>query len=105
MYSFPDLIKKIRASSGLTQEQLAKALDVSTILISMVESGQKEVSKNLIVRLSDILDVHPSSITPFLFAIDNSKNVSSIEKKIIEIGEQFQDFLINNKAKKLKEYV
>ena len=107
MLSFPELIKKIRESSDLTQENLAKALSVSTILISMVESGQKEVSKRLIINLADKLEVHPNSITPFLFGNkeSNQKNITPIEKEMIKLGEKLQLFLINKKAKNLKKYV
>lgn len=101
MLTFPDLFKKIREESGLTQKDFAEKLQVSTILISMIESGQKEVSKNLIIKLSEILDVHPSSITPFLFADNNIriKNLSAIEKVLIKKGEELQTFLIKQRSK------
>lgn len=106
MYSFPELIKKIRKSSDLTQKELSSILGVSTVLISMIESGQKDVSKGFIIKLSDKLKVNPSSITPFLYIykdIDN-KNISKIEKNFIKLGEKLQDYLINNKAKNLQKY-
>lgn len=107
MYTFPQLLKEIRKESDLTQEEFAKALDVSTVLISMIETGQKEVSKSFIVKLAEKLEVHPSSITPFLFLSENykDKNVSGIEKKFVEIGEELQLYLIKNKSKKLRKYV
>jgi len=107
MFSFPELIKKIRESSGLTQENLAKALSVSTILVSMIESGQKEVSKRFIINLADKLEVHPNSITPFLFGNKEigQKNMTSIEKEMIKFGEKLQLLLINKKAKNLRKYV
>ena len=107
MYSFPELIKKIRKSSDLTQKEFSNILGVSTVLISMIESGQKEISKGFIIKLADKLNVNPSSITPFLYIykdIDN-KNISKIEKSFIELGEKLQDYLINNKAKNLQKYV
>ena len=107
MYTFPELIKKIRNESGLTQEQFAKVLSVSPILVSMIEVGQKEVSKNFIKKLADMLEVHPSSITPFLF-IDsefNKNDVSNIERGLIDFGEKIQEHLINQKAQKLRRYV
>ncbi len=106
MYSFPNLIKKIREASGLTQKEFAKILSVSTVLISMVETGQKEVSRNLITRLANKLKVHPSSITPFLFTDENlnSKNLSTLEKTIIDLGEKLQIFLIEKKSNNLKKY-
>lgn len=106
MYSFPELIKRIRGASGLTQKEFAEVIQVSTILVSMIEAGQKDVSKNFIIKLSDKLGVNPSSITPFLYIykdVDN-KGISKIEKSFIELGEKLQDFLINQKAKNLKKY-
>lgn len=107
MLSFPELIKKIRESSNLTQENLAKALSVSTVLISMIESGQKEVSKRFIINLANKLEVHPNSITPFLFGNTeaNHKNTTPLEKQVIKFGEKLQLLLIDKKAKNLKKYV
>jgi transcriptional regulator with XRE-family HTH domain len=106
MLTFPELIKKIREEAGLTQSEFAKALDVSSVLIAMVETGQKEVSKKLVLRLSEKMNVHPSSITPFLFIDKNNpiNKVSGIEKKLVELGEQIQIRLIKDKAKLLKRY-
>ena len=106
MYSFPDLIKKIIDEAGLTQAEFAKALGVSATLIAMVETGQKEVSKNLLIKIAELLNVHPSSITPFLFINREkfSKNPSSIEKKFVEWGEKMQTHLIKDRAKLLKKY-
>jgi transcriptional regulator with XRE-family HTH domain len=104
MYTFPDLLKQIRNEGGLTQEQLAKVLDVSTVLISMLETGQKDVSKNFIEKLADKLDVHPSSIAPFVFT-EESQKLSGVEKKLVAVGEQMQNLLIKTKSKKLKQYV
>jgi transcriptional regulator with XRE-family HTH domain len=104
MYTFPDLLKKIRAESQLTQSQLAKTLDVSTVLIAMVESGQKEVSKKLVLKLANAMGVHPSSITPFIFIDDeiNKKNVSAFDRSIIGWGEKMQEILIKKRSKFLK---
>lgn len=106
MYTLPQLLKKIRKESDLTQEELASVLSVSTVLISMIETGQKEVSKSFIIKLAKKLEVNPSSITPFIFLSNNYKNkdISEIEKKFISIGEKLQLYLIKNKSRKLKKY-
>lgn len=104
MYSFPELIKKIRREAGLTQVEFAKAIDVSPVLIAMVESGQKEVSKKLILKLADGLEVHPASITPFLYGenAENTKGLSAVEKQFISWGTKLQNHLIKDKAKLLR---
>ncbi len=106
MYSFPELIKKIRDEADLTQAEFAKALGVSAVLIAMVETGQKEVSKSLLIKIAEALNVHPSSITPFLFRDKEklSNNPPTIEKKLIEWGEKMQTHLIKERAKLLKKY-
>lgn len=104
MYNFQDLLKQIRKEGDLTQEELAKVLNVSTILISMLETGQKEASKNFIERLAEKLGVHPSSIAPFVFSEENIKDLSGVEKKLISLGEQLQNYLIKTKSRRLKKY-
>lgn len=106
MYTFSELIKKIRKEAKLTQAQFAKALGVSTVLIAMVESGQKDISKKLILKLASKMRVHPSSLTPFIF-IDNKfdkKNISKVEHSLINWGEKIQKILIEDRAKLLKKY-
>ena len=103
MHTFPELIKKIRKESGLTQPDFAAKVGVSSALIAMIETGQKEVSKNFIVKLAQALDVHPTSITPFLFydGTDLSQ-LTGIEKKLVEQGSKLQTILIEKKAKLLQ---
>jgi transcriptional regulator with XRE-family HTH domain len=106
MYTFPELIKKIRDEAGLTQTEFAKALDVSAVLIAMVETGQKDVSKNLVLKIAERMNVHPTSITPFLF-VDKNKSVKAtagIEKTLVKWGEKMQNHLIKDKSKLLKSY-
>ena len=106
MYTFPELLKELRKEAKITQEGLASALSVSTVLISMIETGQKDVSKSFIIKLAEKLEVHPGSMTPFLFLDNNhnSESYSRIEKKFIDMGEKLQLHLIKNRAEKLKKY-
>lgn len=106
MYTFPSLLKKIREESQLTQSELASALDVSTILISMMETGQKPASKKFIAKLSSRLGVHPNSILPSVFADipHNSNSLSGLEKSLLDLGSKLQDRLIKTKAKNLHKY-
>lgn len=104
MYNFPELIKKIRKEAGMTQAEFAKSIDASPVLIAMIESGQKEVSKKLLQKIADKLDVHPSSITPFLYGYEPSdpQSLSPIEKQFLSWGSKFQEQLIMKKSRNLK---
>lgn len=106
MYTSAKLIKKIREEAGLTQSEFAKALEVSSVLIAMVEGEQKEVSKKLVLKLAEKINVNPISITPFLL-IDEKKpknTISPIERKLVALGEKMQNYLISDRAKLLKKY-
>jgi len=106
MLTFPDLIKKIREEAGLTQPQFAKAVGVSSVLVAMIETGQKEVSKSFLLKLAKALNVHPASITPFIFLDKKSLfgEVTGVERMLIAWGEKMQKLLIKNRAKLLKKY-
>ncbi|MDP2641790.1 MAG: helix-turn-helix transcriptional regulator [bacterium] len=106
MLTFPELIKKIREEAGLTQAEFAVAVDVSPVLIAMIESEQKEVSKKLIIKIAKKMNVHPASITPFLFVKENDpiKGISTIEQSLIKWGEKMQTLLIKDRSKLLRSY-
>lgn len=107
MYKFPELIKEIRTAAELTQSEFAGAVGVSPILIAMVESGQKEVSKNLLLKIAEKMEVHPSSITPFLYGFDmkgrEEGDLPAIERQFLSWGLRLQTQLINKKSKNLKK--
>ncbi len=105
MYSFPELIKRIRTEAGLTQSDFARIINVSPILIAMVESGQKEVSKTLIQKIAVALEVSPASISPFLYGseIKSAEELSAVERKMLSYGIKLQDQLITKQSKLLKD--
>lgn len=107
MYSFPQLLKKIRKEGDLTQSEMAKALGVSKILIAMVETQQREASRSFIEKLANRLDVHPSSIVPFSYFENDvePEDFSVMERELVHFGEKLQHHLIHSKAKRLREYV
>ncbi len=104
MHSFPDLIKKIREEAELTQTEFAKKIDVSPVLVAMVETGQKPISKKMIEKIAEKLEVHPASITPFLYLDQDFsyKKLGKLERLMIEQAERLQDLLIEKKSKLLR---
>lgn len=106
MYTFPELLKKIREESNLTQSELAIVLGVSTVLISMIETGQKNVSKAFVTKLANKLGVRPTSIMPFIFVDEDvsEESLAGPEKALILLGEKLQTYLIKKRAKNLKQY-
>jgi DNA-binding helix-turn-helix protein len=101
MYDFPELLKNIRKETGLTQSGLASKLEVSTILIAMIESGQKEPSKKFVETLAAKMEVSPRAIIPFVYSINKYSDDSAFEKRLSQFGMNLQKQLISKKAKNI----
>ena len=101
MYDFPELLKNIRKETRLTQSGLASKLEVSTILIAMIESGQKEPSKKFVEVLAAKMEVSPRAIIPFVYSINKYSDDSVFEKRLSQFGMNLQKQLISKKAKNI----
>lgn len=58
-------IQKIRKLKGLTQEQLAENVGVSTTWIGYIETGYKKPNLKLLYKIARVLDVKVKDIFPF----------------------------------------
>ncbi len=105
MLSFSDFIKQIRTVNNVSQEALAQSLEVSPVLISMLESGQREPSKNLLKIMAAKMRVHPASITPFIFDLPHpaTEDLAGLEKQMVRLGEKYQTEIINKTSRRLFE--
>lgn len=54
---FPQILKSLRKSKGITQTELAKNFNVSKSTISMYELGEREPSFEVLEKLSSFFDV------------------------------------------------
>jgi len=99
MKKFSDIVKNIRDEAGLSQKDFAIELGVSTIYISKIETEQKEASKQFLIRLSDFVGVHPSTLAPYLFYDEHidEERMTFLEKKLIEIVENLQTRVFKKK--------
>ena len=55
-YNYPKAIKKLRAKLDLSQEELAKLLNVSFVSVNRWKTGKHEPTIIIKERLSDIFD-------------------------------------------------
>jgi len=62
---FGKRLKQLRAQKGLTQEELAEAVGVSTDFISLVERGQRAPSFKNLERLAEVLGVEVADLFSF----------------------------------------
>lgn len=58
-------IKKLRRKAGLTQEQLAEKVNVSTTHIGLVETGKRRVSLKTLQKIASVLGVKVKELLPF----------------------------------------
>lgn len=57
MNKFNEIIKELREKQGITQEQLADALDVSRGTVGMWETGKRRPSQELYEKIADMFNV------------------------------------------------
>ena len=86
-------IKRMRLNRGMTQEQLAEAVDVSQRTMSGIEIGENFVSAETLDRIIEALDTTSEE----LFATEHLKHTDELIK---EISEDIKNF--SNSPEKLE---
>lgn len=61
-------IRHFRQESGLSQEALADRLDMSPPYISMLESGKRYPSIEMLIRIANALEISPGAMLDFIAA-------------------------------------
>jgi len=56
------VMREFRQGAGLSQDELADRMDVSTPYISMLESGKRYPSIEMLIRVAIALEVQPGAI-------------------------------------------
>lgn len=88
MDSVGERIKKIRTSKGVTQADLADALDTTTAAISRYEQGKREVRFPQAKAIADFLGV--SLLELYGFSDERQAEIEEIQKMISNIREQMK---------------
>lgn len=86
--NFGQILKQLRTAKGLTQNELAKILDVSKSNISKYEAGSVEPNMSVLIRISEYFEISVDC----LFG-KNTKNESAPEKE-----NDFFFFFFNNES-------
>ena len=63
MTKFPERLKQLRKSSGITQQALADTLKISKSSVNMYERGEREPGLNLLEAIADVFNVDMNYIT------------------------------------------
>jgi predicted ATPase/transcriptional regulator with XRE-family HTH domain len=82
--TFGDWLRQKRKSGDLTQEELARHVGCSTIALRKIEADERRPSKQIAVRLAEILDIVPAERSAFvLFARGNILTVQDTRFSIL----------------------
>lgn len=84
-------LKKYRIKSGFSQSYLAELCDVATGTIGNIECGIAKPSFDLIIKMSEVLKIHPALLFSENPAIDyrENKNACDLLKEIKSIIEEY----------------
>ena len=59
--AFGKVIAELRAKRGISQEQLAEAIDSTNVYISLLESGRRKPSLNATILIAQSLEIQPDT--------------------------------------------
>lgn len=57
-----EILRKNREKKGLLLRQVAALLNIDTAILSKVERGERKATKDQIIKLADILDLHKEEL-------------------------------------------
>ena len=60
--AFGRVIAEVRNSQGMSQEQLAEAIDSTNVYISLLENGQRQPSLNAAILIARHLGMRPEQL-------------------------------------------
>lgn len=88
---FVENIKKYRMKSGFSQSYLAELCDVATGTIGNIECGIAKPSFDLIIKMSEVFQIHPALLFSENPAVDyrENKNACELLKEIKSIIEEY----------------
>ena len=66
-------VRAARAERGWTQEDLADRTDLSTVQISRIERGRREIRLGILIRVIDGLEVQPDRLLAGLYRISQAE--------------------------------
>lgn len=82
-YKIGQQIRKIRKAHGLSQEELAEKIDISTTHMSHIETGNTKLSLPVLVDIAAVLDVR----TDDLLGGDSAATTSAAQEEISAVLE------------------
>ncbi len=94
MKTFGEIIRFKREEKGLLLRQVASALEIDQALLSKIERGHRNATKQLVIKLSDILGVDKNELLIQYFSDKIAYELSDDEigKETLKVAEQKIDY-------------
>ena len=92
-----DKIKVLREGKNVSQKELAQAIGVSDVMVSLYEQGKKYPSLSTIVRIAEYFNVS----TDYLLGIKTSanddipENIKAVARNLMELSEEKRKLAID----------
>lgn len=74
---------KLRHRENLTQEQLAKQLEISTIYVRKIEKGVVNPGVRTMIKYENFFETDMKKMFPDIFLINNDKKVIKKQKECV----------------------
>lgn len=78
-----EFLKQLREKQNLTQQELAKELDISTVYVRKLEKGVVNPGRETLIKYENHFNKSMKKLFPDLFFSDNDKKVIKEEKQVI----------------------
>jgi len=79
--AFGKVIAEIRAKRGISQEQLAEAIDSTNVYISLLENGLRKPSLNSTILIAQSLEIQPDVLVKQVIALLEQEDAGNVDRK------------------------
>lgn len=79
-------LRRLRASLGLTQAQMAAELGVSASYVTLIESDQRPASARFLMRLAEVYDLNVSELAPTADAQLAADFGAALKDPVLDLG-------------------
>jgi transcriptional regulator with XRE-family HTH domain len=93
-------LKRYRKKAGMSQEDLAEKLEVTSKHLSNIEVGQKFISAGLLEKIAGILGVSPSVL---FYSPEEAPTGDDLYAKVDSVLEQNVQMLVQTIKRKIRE--
>jgi len=75
--AFGKVIAEVRAKRGISQEQLAEAIDSTNVYICLLEKGLRKPSLNATILIAESLEIQPDTLIKQVVTLLKQKDVGN----------------------------